>query len=279
MVKSILLAVDGSAFTDPVLQYGIFLAKKFNAHLRVLSVIDIRIFEWAVAIGVEGFAPIIPTSGYQEESQKLLEEKAREVLNKTKKILQKNNLQYTLEKESGNPVDVICDKARLVDMVIMGARGEFAKWSDKMLGATLEATTRLSIKPIFIAPKEYSEIKKILVPYDGSENASKALYLAAFFASEMKLPLITLNVNDSKEEGKRFLEEASEYLEPYDIPQLEEKIVDGEPSDKIVEVAKESGANLIVMGSYGHSRIREAILGSVTVQTMRKSTCPLLMAR
>ena len=52
-----------------------------------------------------------------------------------------------------------------------------------------------------------------------------------------------------------------------------------EPSDKIVEVAKESGANLIVMGSYGHSRIREAILGSVTVQTMRKSTCPLLMAR
>jgi nucleotide-binding universal stress UspA family protein len=279
MVKSILLAVDGSAFTDPVLQYGMFLAKKFDAQLRVLSVIDIRIFEWAVAIGVEGFAPIIPTSGYQEESQKLLEEKAKEVLNKTEKILQKNNLQFILEKESGNPVDIICDKARLVDLVIMGARGEFAKWSDKMLGATLEATTRLSIKPIFIAPKEYSEIKKILVAYDGSENASKALNLAAFFASEIKLPLIVLNVNDSDEEGKRHMEEAREYLEPYDIQQVEEKVVDGEPSDMIVQVAKDGGANLIVMGSYGHSRIREAILGSVTVQTMRKSTFPVLMAR
>ncbi|MEJ2051316.1 MAG: universal stress protein [Calditrichota bacterium] len=279
MVKSILLAVDGSAFTDPVLQYGMFLSKKFDAQLRVLSVIDIRIFEWAVAIGVEGFAPIIPTSGYQEESQKLLEEKAKEVLNKTEKILQKNNLQFILEKESGNPVDIICDKARLVDLVIMGARGEFAKWSDKMLGATLEATTRLSIKPIFIAPKEYAEIKKILVAYDGSENASKALNLAAFFASEMKLPLIVLNVNDSDEEGKRYLEEAREYLEPYDIQQIDEKVIDGEPSDTIVQVAKDNDANLIVMGSYGHSRIREAILGSVTVQTMRKSTFPVLMAR
>jgi nucleotide-binding universal stress UspA family protein len=279
MVKSILLAVDGSAFTDPVLQYGMFLAKKFDAQLRVLSVIDIRIFEWAVAIGVEGFAPIIPTSGYQEESQKLLEEKAKEVLNKTEKILQKNNLQFILEKESGNPVDIICDKARLVDLVIMGARGEFAKWSDKMLGATLEATTRLSIKPIFISPKEYSEIKKILVAYDGSENASKALNLAAFFASEIKLPLIVLNVNDSDEEGKRYLEEAREYLEPYDIQQIDEKVIDGEPSDMIVQVAKDGGANLIVMGSYGHSRIREAILGSVTVQTMRKSAFPVLMAR
>jgi nucleotide-binding universal stress UspA family protein len=279
MVKSILLAVDGSAFTDPVLQYGMFLSKKFDAQLRVLSVIDIRIFEWAVAIGVEGFAPIIPTSGYQEESQKLLEEKAKEVLNKTEKILQKNNLQFILEKESGNPVDIICDKARLVDLVIMGARGEFAKWSDKMLGATLEATTRLSIKPIFISPKEYSEIKKILVAYDGSENASKALNLAAFFASEIKLPLIVLNVNDSDEEGKRYLEEAREYLEPYDIQQIDEKVIDGEPSDMIVQVAKDGGANLIVMGSYGHSRIREAILGSVTVQTMRKSAFPVLMAR
>ena len=51
MIKSILLAVDGSAFTEPVLKYGIELSKKFQALLRVLTVIDIRIFEWAVAIG------------------------------------------------------------------------------------------------------------------------------------------------------------------------------------------------------------------------------------
>lgn len=279
MVKSILLAVDGSAFTEPVLQYGIELSKKFQALLRVLTVIDIRIFEWAVAIGVEGFAPIIPSSGYQEESQKVLDEKAEEVLKKTEILLKAQAVEYVLEKESGNPVDVICDKAKLADMVIMGARGEFAKWSDKMLGATLEAITRLSIKPVFISPKEFRDIKKIMIAYDGSENSSRALTLAAFFASKLDLPLLLLNVNDSIESGRNILQEAKEYLAPYQIKKLEEKITTGDATDQIVHVSKEEQIDLIIMGSYGHSRIREAILGSTTVQTMRQVTTPVLMAR
>ena len=279
MIKSILLAVDGSAFTEPVLQYGIALSQKFQALLRVLTVIDIRIFEWAVAIGVEGFAPIIPSSGYQEESQKLLDQKAEEVLKKIENILKQKKVEYILEKESGNPVDMICDKARLADMVMLGARGEFAKWSDKMLGATLEALTRLCIKPIFISPKEYQDIRKIMVAYDGSENASKGLALAAFFASKLDLPLLLLNVNDSNQAGKQILQEAKDYLAPYKLSKLEEEVVTGDAAEKIVEMSKSRNADLIIMGSYGHSRIREAILGSTTVQAMRNATVPVLMAR
>jgi len=59
MVKSILLTIDGSAYSEGVLQYGIELAKKFKAYLRVLTVVDIRFFESTIAIGVEGFAPIL----------------------------------------------------------------------------------------------------------------------------------------------------------------------------------------------------------------------------
>lgn len=279
MVKSILVAVDGSAFTEPVLQYGIELSKKFQALLRVLTVIDIRIFEWAVAIGVEGFAPIIPSSGYQEESQKLLDQKAEEILKKTELLLKAQAVDYVLEKESGNPVDVICEKAKLADMVVLGARGEFAKWSDKMLGATLEAITRLSIKPVFISPKEFRDIKKIMIAYDGSENSSRALTLAAFFASRLDLPLLLFNVNESIDSGRKILQEAKEYLAPYQISEVEEKISAGEPTAQIVDVSKNEQIDLIIMGSYGHSRIREAILGSTTVQTMRQVTTPILMAR
>jgi len=239
MIKSILLAVDGSAYTEPVLQHGIKLAKKFGAHLRVLTVIDVRIFEWAVAVGVD----------------------------------------FTLIKGNGNPVEIICDKSKLVDLVIMGARGEFEKWSDKMLGATLEATTRLNIKPIFITQRSYREINKILIAYDGSENASKALTYGAYFASQLNTPLTVLNVGHSEEDARSILSEALEYLSVYDIPSIQDKYVEGEPSEKIVENAKSLKADLIVMGSYGHSRIREAILGSTTVQVMRKSPVPILMTK
>jgi nucleotide-binding universal stress UspA family protein len=279
MFKSILLAVDGSVYTTPVLQYGILLAKKLKAHLRVLTVLDVRVFEWAVAVGVEGFAPIIPSSSYQEESQALLEQKADEILKKTEKMLNTHKIQYTLEKESGNPVDIICNKGRLVDLMVLGARGEFARWSEKMLGATLEALSRLCIKPILVVPKEYSDITKILVSYDGSENATKALTLTAYLASTMKLPITILNVNGSRENGQEILKEAREYFEPYGIKDLQEKTADGEVPEKIVEAAGDVKADLIIMGSYGHSRIREAILGSNTVQVMRKSPVPVLIAR
>ncbi|HHE65076.1 MAG TPA: universal stress protein [Bacteroidetes bacterium] len=279
MIKSILLAVDGSAYTEPVLQHGIKLAKKFGAHLRVLTVIDVRIFEWAVAVGVEGFAPILPSTSYQEDSQRLLEQKADEVLKKTESILKEHKVNFTLIKGNGNPVEIICDKSKLVDLVIMGARGEFEKWSDKMLGATLEATTRLNIKPIFITQRSYREINKILIAYDGSENASKALTYGAYFASQLNTPLTVLNVGHSEEDARSILSEALEYLSVYDIPSIQDKYVEGEPSEKIVENAKSLKADLIVMGSYGHSRIREAILGSTTVQVMRKSPVPILMTK
>ncbi len=89
MIKTALLAVDGSAYTETILKYGIDFSKKFKSYLRVLTVVDIRIFEWAVAIGVEGFAPIIPSTTYQEESQKLLEEKANKVLELASQELKK----------------------------------------------------------------------------------------------------------------------------------------------------------------------------------------------
>ncbi|GAB4328914.1 MAG: universal stress protein [Calditrichia bacterium] len=279
MVKSILLAVDGSQFTDPVLQHGIHFAKKLNAQLRVLTVIDVRIFEWAVAIGVEGFAPIIPSTAYQEESQQLLEQKADQILNKVDEILKNTGIKYTLEKQQGNPVDVICDHARLSDMVIMGARGEFAKWSDKMMGATLEAVSRLSVKPICVVQRKFREIKKMLVAYDGSENACKALTLAAFFANTLQTPLTTLTIHPSEEEGLRILNEAHTYLSAYDLPEVKLLRIDGDVVEGIINTANMENADWIVMGSYGHSRIREAILGSHTVQVMRKSPLPILMAR
>ena len=279
MIKSILLAVDGSAYTEFVLNYGIDFARRCNAQLRVLTVVDIRFFEWAVAIGVEGFAPIIPSTTYQEESQRLLNEKADKLLERAGEILKGANQKFDLLKESGSPVEVICEKSRLSDMIIMGARGEFERWSDKMLGATLEAVTRLSIKPVFVVRKTYRPIQKILLAYDGSMNSNRALPWAGYVSECFQVPITIVNVNDSPEEAQAILKEACEYLGSYKIPKIETVRKEGDQPDRIVETCKEVHADVIIMGSYGHSRIREAILGSTTVQVMRKSPVPILMVK
>lgn len=279
MIKSVLLAIDGSNYTEAILKYGIDFAQKTDAHLRVLTVIDIRIFEWAVAIGVEGFAPIIPSTTYQEESQKILEDKAEKVLERAGKVLKKAGASYELEKVSGSPVEIICDRSRLADLVIMGSRGEFGSWRDKMLGATLEAATRLCIKPIMVTEKEHKSITNILVAYDGSNNSNKALPWAGYLARQLNAALTVLTVNSDEEEAKAAIKEASAYLASYKLRKLNTKISAGDTEIEIVETCKKVKADLIIMGSYGHSRIREAILGSTTVQVMRKSPVPVLMIK
>ena len=53
----------------------------------------------------------------------------------------------------------------------------------------------------------------------------------------------------------------------------------GNIEDRIILYAKESGCDLIVMGAYGHSRIREALLGSTTIQVMRKTGSPVILVK
>jgi nucleotide-binding universal stress UspA family protein len=278
MIKSILLSVDGSGYTDTVLRYGIHCSQSCGALLRVLTVIDVRIFEWAVAAGADGFVPIIPSALYQEESRRILEKRAEAVLEKCRDILQHANCKFELHKISGPPVDVICEQALTVDLVIIGARGEFAKWESKMIGATVEAVSRLCNKSILIVDKDFSAPTKMLMAYDGSLNANRALTIAGFMAQHLAVPMVLLNVTDQPEHGRNILREAERYLEPFDID-VKSELAKGVVEEEIVNYAEKNSCDVIAMGAYGHSRIREAILGSHTEQIIRKARVPVLLAK
>ena len=263
MIKSILLAVDGSVYTDSVVQHGIALAKAFSAKLRVVTVSDIRVFEWVSAVGSDGFVPMVSSSEYQSESQELLEEKCDRVLEKCSNILQKSGLEFETVKLSGSPAHILCDQAHLADLLIMGRRGEFARWDSKMLGATIEAVSRHCHKPILMALQEYNPVKNLLVAYDGSSNSNKALQYAGYLGSGLGIPVTVISIADDQEWGKQNCDEANKYLQSYDVEIITE-VRPGNADKEITRFAEERDFNLLVIGAYGHSRIREAILGSTT---------------
>ncbi len=279
MIKSILVAVDGSEYTDPVMKYAIAMAQKFEARLRIITVIDVRIFEWSVYLGVDGFAPVLPSSVYLEESRQLLQEKADQVLKKCEEMVKEAGVPYTAEKVEGSPVEILSSRATIADMVVLGAHGEFAKWGrSKLMGATVEAISRECIKPLFISPKDYREFKKILVPYDGSLNSNRALPYAGYFASQFGAKITVFTVDNNLELAKSVVEEGKNYLSAYEV-ELTTEIRRGNADEEIVNFSEEGGFDLIVMGAYGHSRIREAILGSTTEHVMRNAKIPLLLVK
>ncbi len=278
MVKSILLAVDGSTYTDAQVKYCTRLAKAFGSQVHVLTVVDVRFFEWAVSMGTEGFVPVIPSSVYQEETKRVLESKADAVLKKCAAILAKERVPFKSEKLHGPPADLICEQAYLADLVLIGVRGEFARWKSKIGGATLEVVVRQCDKPTLITPETYREIRRLLVAYDGSKKANKALQMAAYFAANLSAPLAVLTVHDADQLRQKYLQEAQTYLEAYAV-ETELIGIGGSPEKNIVNMAEERGMDLIVMGAFGHNRIREAILGSTTEYVMRNTNVPVLLCK
>jgi len=277
MIKSILLPIDGSSYTDSVIKYGQFLAKKFNAVLRLMSVVDIRLYDWSVATNADNFVPIMPPTGFQAESQKLHDEKADQVLEKSGELCKKHGRKYERVKIAGIPVEEICSHAKLSDMVILGIRGEYERWSGKLLGDTVESVTRQVSKPAMLVEKDFVPFKRILCGYDGSIQANKGLQFAATMADQMKMQLQVLTVMDNEEERKAILKEAEQYLTPYGLDmQLRHEF--GDPEEILINASKDTASeSLLIIGGYGHSRIREAILGSTTVHLMRSAQKPLLL--
>ncbi len=278
MLKSILLSVDGSEYTDAQVKHATDLARAFAAHITVLSVVDVRISEWAVAMGTDGFVPMIPSNIYKEESQRILKERADAVIEKCTEIMTAEQLDFSTEQVHGAPADVICEKSRLVDMLMIGARGEFAKWKKNLVGATLDAVVRQWSKPVLITQKKYAKVSAILSAYDGSDRSNKALQLAALFAAALDCQLTVLTVHDNVKLRQKFLNEAKRYLAPHEVA-VDFVGSTGNPEKEIIRMSHERSTGLIIMGAFGQSRIREAILGSTTEYVIRHAEVPVLLSK
>jgi nucleotide-binding universal stress UspA family protein len=137
--------------------------------------------------------------------------------------------------------------------------------------------------------------RTILVAVDGSADAAAALRHAASLARDQHARLIVLTVvpaappqvssasvvvptpAETDDEYARILRRAVGQLPP-DVG-VETRIARGRPAKAIVEIAHETGSDLIVMGAHGHGRLHHALIGSVSDAVLRVSDLPVLLMR
>ncbi len=138
--------------------------------------------------------------------------------------------------------------------------------------------------------------KRILVPYDGSKYARKALEIACSLALEYGSSIRVLYVVDAshawvlvggieftlkeklEEQGKKLLEEARRIAEEKGV-NVETKLRIGHPSNDIIEEAQEWKADLIILGAKGVSALHRLILGSVAEAVVHNAPCDILLVK
>ncbi len=279
MTMKIIIPTDGSDNSNIALDYGLYIAPKFDATITGLHVIDIYLIQGPIITDISGSVGMPPYDGFFEAIEASLTEKAEFILKDFQERCQKKGITAEVKKTIGKIGQTIVEEAQSADLVIMAKKGEhFQLKEGGLLGSVAEDVIRQCGKPVMVTPEKFQEIESMGIAYDGSIPAKKALKLSLEISSQATWPLTVLIVNADAKKAEMLCTEAEELAGNYSAD-CETITLKGKESEEILKFIQEGSVELMVMGAYGHNRLRELFLGSTTTHIIRKSPIPVLLTR
>jgi nucleotide-binding universal stress UspA family protein len=281
-MKRILVCTDGSAYAQVCCQYAAWLAQRTNAALELLYVSDLRQFEVPLVADLSGSLGVQPYQAILGQLQELEKKKAAVVLETCERILRENGYAGVIDvtHETGMLVDCLVGHENRVDLVMLGKRGENANFATEHLGSAMERVVRASTKPCLVTSRAFKPVTRLLLAYDGGASARKAAdFLAGSPAFQgLELHIVTVAGPLDPDTAARHLQEAEAVTRRGGFNPVCQ-ILHGTPEDQIAAYVSGNDINLLVMGAYGHSRIRYLIIGSTTAEMNRTCRVPVLLFR
>ena len=287
-MKRILLCTDGSVFSQSSYQYGAWLATRLGATVDVLYVTDARRKAAAEARNFSGSIGLGATETLlnqlvtlEHELAKLDHQRAKLILQDAQELFASNGIEgVKLLHETGFLVDCLHDFEAQSDLIILGKRGESAEFASGHLGANLERIIRDSHKPCLVTSRNYKPVERLLLAHDGSPSCQKILdFLVNSQAFQgLELAIVTVTKAESDKLAIARLEEARQQTQAGGFEPVC-SIIKGNPEVAIAEYAQTHNIDLLMMGAYGHNRIRHLVIGSTTTQILRSSNIPVLLFR
>ncbi|MEK0179441.1 MAG: universal stress protein [Oscillatoriales cyanobacterium] len=287
-MKRILVCTDGSIFSQSSYHYAAWLAPQLDASIDVLYVTDVRSQKVAStgnlsgSIGIDADRELLKKLvDLEHEKVKLNHQRAKLLIEEAKQFFIAKGIQnVNFIHETGFLVDIFHEFEATVDIIVLGKRGEAAEFASGHLGANLERIVRASHKPCLVTSRHFKPIERLLLAYDGSPSGEKMLRFLTespvFKGLELYIVTVTKNVEDQTaiariEDARHQAQTAG--FEPVCC------LIEGNPETAIAEYAEENNISLLLMGAYGHSRIRHLVIGSTTAQLLRSSPVPVLLFR
>lgn len=277
-LKDLLVQIDASEASNARLDAAVALARAFDAHLAALCLV------------VEPYVPAVvgvnlPPDVLVQQRERA-EAEADELL--ARAVARAEALGVTLERRRETVMvdrlgDGLARQARHADMTIVGQPDPDKAGVDDtlMVEAAFMGSGRPALVIPYIGPRAMPP-ERVIVGWDGSREAARALNDA--------IPLLTrarevaVVIIDPQALGDRVGEvpgaDIAAHLARHGIAVTVKTVPSGglDPGDVLLSTAADDGADLLVMGAYGHSRLRELILGGTTAHILKHMTVPVLFS-
>jgi len=280
-MKKFLICTDGSPYSQVCCEYAASLARQ-NQAIDVLYLTDIRQFEMPLVADLSGSLGISPYSDVMNQLQELEKTKAKFIEESTLNLFKKHDMEQSVKfhHRTGLLVDCLDDFESSVDLVMCGKRGEDANFATEHLGSTMERVLRASKKPCLITSRAFSPIKKMVIAFDGGQSCRKAVeWLAnSDLLKNVELHIVTVGEEHTEDEARKRLEWAEQMFSDSDFNPVCQ-MLGGVVEEAITHYVENEGMDLLVMGAYGHNRIRYLLIGSTTTAMIRSCHIPVLCFR
>lgn len=281
-MKNLLICTDGSNYSQECCRYGAWLAKQAGASVEVLYVTDLRQFEIPVVADLSGSLGIQPFEGMITQLQEVEEHKSKFVEESAMAIFEAEGLSkcVTFHHETGMLVDAIGEYADRADLILIGKRGENANFATDHLGSMLERVVRAASKPCLVTSREFRPISRVAIAYDGGVSCQQALEFlekSELFRA-LELHVVTAVEGHKEDEAAERLAEAARIMNGFGLNPVCQ-VLSGEVETGIADYVQGANIDLLVTGAYGHSRIRELLIGSTTTTLLRRCHVPVLCFR
>lgn len=276
MIKQILVGLDGSDYGETALQYGIALAKQFQATLHGLHVVDIVQVESPLLHDLVGATGATPYFNLTAKMRENLELWGQQVLRQFRQTCETAAVPYVDHLVTGVVPTEIIHQAADVDLILLGRGGLHTELSKTILGSAMETVARRAVKPTMIVPQRYQDIRQPLVATDASPIAEAALRTAAVFASALNTPLQVVHCPSTTEEGEQLVAQTRTLMQTEGITGSV-VLCQGNPREDLLQYMHDHGHDALFIGAFGQPRMVEWILGSTTQYLLRHCPDPLIL--
>jgi nucleotide-binding universal stress UspA family protein len=284
-MSKLIALVDGSIYARSVCDHAAWIAGRTGQPVELLHVLGRREtasvpsdLSGSIALGART-ALLSELATLDEQRAKLAQKRGRAILDDAKAAVEEDGVgDVTTRLRIGDLVETVAEMEKDAAMLVIGKRGEGADFAKLHLGSNLERVVRAMHKPVFVASRAFKPVERFVIAYDGGASANRAVDCVANSAMLKGLPCTLLSVGADTAENRSRLDAPARILRDAGYT-VEALLLQGDPDEVIGARVESEHEGLLVMGAYGHSRIRSLVIGSTTSAMVRRCKIPVLLIR
>ena len=279
-MNKVYACIDGLVSTAAVIDCAAWSAQRLNAPLEFLHVLEhqpdraaLSDYSGAIGLGAQE-ALLLELSELDARRSKLAQDAARQLLACARdRATALGVTQLDGRLRHGELVDTLQEAEADARLFVLGEHYHATRPSRIHLDHHVERVIRSVKRPVLVATQE-----RFVMAFDGSATARKTVAMVATSPLLKGLPVLVAMAGADNATTQQQLEWARGTLEAVGF-EVTLAAVPGEPEQALPALVQSEGAGLLVMGAYGHSRIRQLIVGSTTTTLLRLSEVPVLILR